>query len=80
MATLATDAAALAKELDAKYVVAHGCDVNGSKRSLISAFAHVLAGDAKAHRAVLMYSDDMMAEVLDDQDMEAWLNAKAQAL
>ena len=70
--------ATIMRELRPKYLGGLGCDIHMFDRSRVFAFACVLAGDPRGQKAFRMYSDEMMAEVLDEEDMSIWRQRKAE--
>lgn len=66
------------RSLESKY--RHGIQLDGNifEKRVLSVFAQVITGEIMCADIFKMYSDEMMAEVLDDEDMAVWLEKKAE--
>ncbi|MBR2683952.1 MAG: hypothetical protein IKE22_11885 [Atopobiaceae bacterium] len=65
--------------LRVKYGTNNSFDSNIYVSGVLSAFASVLVRCDKYERLFKMYSDEMMAEVLDEGDMDIWHERKEEA-
>lgn len=66
------------RSLKAKYHDGVQLDGNIFEKRVLNVFAQAITGEMISAEIFQMYSDEMMADVLDDEDMAVWLEKKAE--
>ena len=67
-------------KLKQKYGIGLSLDGELGPKRILSVFASVVTGQKNASKLLQMYSDEMMAEVLDEDDMAVWFAKKPEYL
>ena len=66
--------------LKSKYGIGFSLDGELGTKRILSVYASVATGQEDTPKLIRMYSDEMMAEVLDEDDMAVWHAKKAEYL